>query len=248
MTFTSSEPVQIVVLHELNPQESKGQPIWTVDGNTVYGLSLIDLQKKSDSFEFTGAAVALHSINSKEFTTTVSVDAWIRDQPTEVIIQKIELQKYPEWLLSRANVPATIPMHKGIYEGNEVLYIITDSSDEDYAKLISEKQHWNVEIASVLADIPERSLQKLFIFKNGIKGTGSLGFQPGITGASLGDINYSPIWRIYLVEWHDIKSAKILETKSDIDSFHNDDLLSVSITRPINSDHLINCPLIDPFQ
>ena len=36
MTFTSSDPVQIVVLHEINSQESKGQPIWTVDGKTIY--------------------------------------------------------------------------------------------------------------------------------------------------------------------------------------------------------------------
>jgi len=43
MTFSSSKSVQIVVLHEINSQEAKGQPTWTVDGNTVYGLSLIDL-------------------------------------------------------------------------------------------------------------------------------------------------------------------------------------------------------------
>ena len=36
MTFTSSVPVQIVVLHEISSQESKGQPTWTVDGKTVY--------------------------------------------------------------------------------------------------------------------------------------------------------------------------------------------------------------------
>ena len=51
MTFTSSEPVQIVVLHEINSNDAKGQPTWTIDGDTVYGLSLIDLQEKSGSFE-----------------------------------------------------------------------------------------------------------------------------------------------------------------------------------------------------
>jgi hypothetical protein len=415
MTFTSSEPVQIVVLHEIGSQDSKGQPTWTVDGKTTYGLSLIDLQKNSGSFEFTGAALALHSPNSKEFTTTVSVDGWIRGQPTEVIMQKIELEKEePSSLLSRTNVPATIPMHKGIYEGNQVLYIITDSSDDDFAKTISEKQEWNVELASSLADVPENTLQKLFIFKTGVKGdglygfqnevisntpsqeskysalssvievtwkigqkeiefqsaadviaaeeggriefnetgvvlnapqitwpdgqmmvrsdkeitdempysggqiteineedmtvtfvahrgwgpdgrtiyyivtdatptgpaesmgvvsspssanliahsgavdlfqfkngilgSGPLGFQPGIAAAALGDENYSPMWRIYLVEWNDAESAKILETKSDIDSFRVADLLSVSIARPTNSDHIVNCPFIDPFQ
>jgi hypothetical protein len=415
MTFTSSKPVQIVVLHEINLQESKGQPTWTVDGKTIYGLSLIDLQKNSGSFEFTGAALALHSPNSKEFTTTVSVDGWIRGQPTEVIMQKIELEKEePVSLLSRTNVPATIPMHKGIYEGNQVLYIMTDTNDEAYAKIISEKQGWNMELAPPLGNVPENTLQKLFIFKNGIKGdgiygfqnevisntpsqeskysalssiievtwkvgqkeiefesaadviaaeeggriefnetevivnapqiiwpdgqmtvrsdkeitdemsysggqiteineedmtvtfvahrgwgpngktiyyivtdatpsgpaesmgvvsspssanliahsgavdlfqfkngisgSGPLGFQPGIAAASLGDENYSPMWRIYLVEWNDAKSAKILETKSDIDSFRVNDLLSVSIARPTNSDHIVNCPFIDPFQ
>ena len=415
MTFTSSEPVQIVVLHEINLEESKGQPTWTVDGKTTYGLSLIDLQKNSGSFEFTGAALALHSPNSKEFTTTVSVDGWIRGQPTEVIMQKIELEKEkPSSLLSRTNIPVTIPMHTGIYEGNQVLYIITDSSDEDFAKIISEKQGWNVELATSLVGVPENTLQKLFIFKNGIKGdglygfqnevisntpsqeseytalssvievtwkvgqkeiefqsaadviaaeeggriefnetgivvntpqiiwpdgqmavrsdkevtdqipysggqiteineeemsvtfiahrgwgpdgrtiyyivtdatpsgpaesmgvvsspssanliahsgavdlfqfrngiigSGPLGFQPGIAAAALGDENYSPMWRIYLVEWNDSENAKILETKSDIDAFRAADLLSVSIARPTNSDHIVNCPFIDPFQ
>ncbi len=415
MTFTSSKPVQIVVLHEINPKEVKGQPTWTVNGNSVYGLSLIDSKVKSGSFEFTGAALALHSSDSKEFTVTVSVDGWIRGQPTEVIMQKIELEKEdPSFLLSKTNVPATIPLHKGIYAGNQILYIITDGSDEDYSKTLSEKQGWNVELASAIKDVPEDALQTIFIFKNGIKGdgiygfqdevfsstpsqesqysalssvievtwktgqkeimfesaadvisaeeggrvefnetgivlntpqivwpdgqmlvrsdkeitdetsygggqiieineeeltvtfvahrgwgpdgqtiyyivtdatpsgpaetmgvvssptsanliahsgavdlfqfkngikgSGPLGFQPGIAGAALGDTNYSPMWRIYLVECNDEKSAKILETKSDIDSFRADDLISVSIARPTNSDHIVNCPFIDPFQ
>ena len=56
MTFTSSEPVQIIVLHEINSDDAKGQPTWSIDGDTVYGLSLIDLQEKSGSFEFTGGS------------------------------------------------------------------------------------------------------------------------------------------------------------------------------------------------
>ena len=414
VTFTSSVPVQIAVLHEINSQDAKGQSTWTIDEKTIYGLSLINSQEKSGSFEFTGAALALHSPISKEFTATVSVDGWIRGQPTEVIMQKIQLEKEQSSLLSRTNVPATIPMHKGIYNGNQVLYIITDSSDEEYAKTISKKQGWNVELASAISNIPEDTLQKIFVFKNGIhgdgiygfqnevfsstpfqeseysalnsvievtwkkgqkeivfesatdiinaqengriefnetgivlntpqitwpdgqmkirsdkeitddmsydggqiieineeeltvtfvahrgwgpdgrtiyyivtdatplgpaetmgvvssptsanliahsgavdlfqfkngiKGSGPLGFQANIADASLDDENYSPMWRIYLVEWNNPESAKILETKSDINSFHADGLLSVSIARPLNSDHIVNCPLIDPFQ
>ena len=59
---------------------------------------------------------------------------------------------------------STIPMHKGIYEGNQVLYIITDGSDENYAKSLSEKQEWNVEYCSCIADIPEDASSKIIYF------------------------------------------------------------------------------------
>lgn len=414
MTFTSSEPVEIVVLHEINSNDAKGQPTWTIDGNTIYAISLIDLKTKSDSFEFTGAALALHSLNSKEFTATVSVDGWIRGQPTEVIMQKIEVQKEPLLLLSRTNVAATIPMHKGFYNGNSTFYIITDSSQQEYAEMITKKQGWKVEIAPPIEKIPEDILQKIFVFKNGvkgdgiyghqkeifsstpfqeleysalnsvievtwkkgqnaiilesseevinaeedgrvefnktgvvintpqiiwpdgqmlvrndkeitddltfgggqiteinkdemtvtfvahrgwgpdgktiyyivtdatpsgpaemmgvpfsptsenlitnssavdlfqfqngIKGSGPLGFQAGIATVIPGYENYSPMWRIYIIEWNNPENAKILETISDINSFKANDLISVSLAHPMNSHHIVNSPFIDPFQ
>ena len=414
MTFTSSESVKVVVLHEISHNDVHGQDVWNVNEGTIYGLSLIDPEKKSGSFEFTGAGVALHSTNSKEFTTTVSVDGWIRGQPTQVLAQKLEFEKEdPSLLLSRANVPVTIPMHKGIHNENKILYIITDASDKNYVNTISEKQEWNIQLSKSITDIPENNFQKIFIFKNGIKGdgifgfqneifsstpkqsdytalgsiievtwkpgqkeitfqstfdvidaeksgrikfnetnvivnvpqikwsdgqmtvrsdkqisnemlfsggqiteinedklsvtfvahrswdsdgktiyyivtdatpigpaqlmgvvyspissnllthssvvdffqfkngikgSGSLGFQPEISSSSSNEENYSPISKIYLVEWHNSELAQILQTKSDIDSFHNDDLLTVSIARPTNSEYIINSPLIDPFQ
>lgn len=414
ITFSSSEPVQVAILHEISANEAKGQPTWTVDGNTIYAFSLIDPITKSDSIEFTGAALALHSSNSKEFTATVSVDGWIRGQPTEVIMQKIEPEKNPSLLLSRANVPATIPMHEGLYDGNPIYYIITDSSNQDYAKMLTTKQGWKVEVAPSIKKPPENILQEIFIFKNGIKGnginnyqqeiftstpyqkseyislnsvvevtwkkgqnatllksseevidaeksgrvefnetgivinapqimwpkgqmlvredkeinddltfgggqiieinkeemtvtfvahrawgpdgktiyhiitdatpsgpadmmgipsspssfnlitnssrsdlfqfkngiksSGSLGFQPSISTAIPGDENYSPIWRVYVVEWNNPKNAKILETISDIDSSKKANLISVNLARTMNSNTIVNFPFIDPFQ
>ena len=414
MTFSSSEPVQLVVLHEINEEDAKGQPTWSIDGETIYGLSVVDLNKKSGSFEFTGAALALHSPNPNEFTATVSLDGWIRGQPTEVIMQKTEfIKEKPSTLLSRANVPATIPMHNGLYDVQPIFYIITDSSDAELAEIISTKQGWRVETAPSLTNAPEQTLQKIFVFTNGIQGeglygyqeevfsntpsqseysalnsvievtwkknqnmimlesedditkaheggrielnetgivinapqivwpdgqmkvredkeitddlvyvggqiieidkeemtvtfvahrgwgpdgrtiyyivtdatpsksaemmgvphsstssdlisnsaavdlfqfqngitgSGPLGFQPGIAAAAPGDENYSPMWRIYLVEWNDPDSAKILETQSDINSFKEEGKITVSIARPMNSEHVVNCPFIDPFQ
>ena len=154
LTYTSSEPVEIAILHEISKDEVKDQPTWTVDGNTFYGLSMIDQGSNAGSIKFTGSALALHSDSSK-FTATVSVDGWIRGQPTEIILQQLEPEKEePSLKLSRANVPATIPLHIGTYEGDPVYYIITNTNDETQAELITEKQNWKVELAPPLSEAP----------------------------------------------------------------------------------------------
>ena len=146
--------------------------------------------------------------------------------------------------INEEELTVTFVAHRGWGpDGRTIYYIITDATPLGTAKTMG--------VASSLTSadlIAHPGAVDLFQFKNGIKGSGPLGFQASIANASLDDENYSPMWRIYLVEWNDPESAKILETKSDIDSFHTDGLLSVSIARPLNSDHIINCPFIDPFQ
>ncbi len=83
MTFASSAPMQVAVLHEIGPNDSRGQPVWTVDGEKFYGISLMTTDLKASSFEFTGAALAFHAPSPEEFTVTVSVDAWIREPLTQ---------------------------------------------------------------------------------------------------------------------------------------------------------------------
>jgi len=316
--------------------------------------------------------------------------------------------------LSRANVPATIPMHDGFFNGAKVFFIITDSSDETHANIITENQGWNVELAPPLANAPDAALSTtymftngvngkgvhgnqievftstpqqpnaysalssivhvtwidetrarmldseanimtalddgfitleetgvvlntpqivwpggqmmvkedktltdetpygggqvldidtdnmnvtfiahrgwgpdgrtiyyivtdatpsgpagmmgvtsaptsasliansaavdLFQFKNGIKGSGPLGFQAGIAASAPGDANYSPMWRISGITWEDPDNASLLETLQDIAAFNKAGLVNTTLLRPMDSDHIVNCPFIDPFQ
>ena len=315
--------------------------------------------------------------------------------------------------LSRANVPATIPMHQGFYDGEDVYYIITDSSDPTHADIITEKQGWQVELAPLLKNTPEEALSKVYLFTNGIKGdgihgyqnqvftstpaqadvysaltshihvmwndgatsrvltsetavmdaaenneitlteinvilnmpqiiwpegqmmvkdvtltdttpygggqvldidteemnvtfiahrgwgpdgrtiyyivtdatpsgpagmmgvvsaptsarliansaavdlyqfkngltgTGPLGFQPGIAAGAPGDANYSPMWRIFMIGWASPENAQVLETIDDMNAYKKAGLIDIGIARPMDSDHIVNCPFIDPFQ
>ena len=96
--------------------------------------------------------------------------------------------------------------------------------------------------------IASKAVAELYQFKNGVRSTGQLGFQPGIAAAVLGDDGYSPMWRIYLVEWDDAAGASVLETRSDISALDEDGLIEVSLARPSNSNYVVNSPLVDPFQ
>jgi len=67
--------------------------------------------------------------------------------------------------LSRANVPAIIPLHQGFYNGDSVYFIVTDSSDQKHADIVTEQQGWKVELAPLLANAPEAALSPVYIFK-----------------------------------------------------------------------------------
>ena len=316
--------------------------------------------------------------------------------------------------LSRANVPATIPLHHGYYNGGDVYFIITDSSDPTHAEIITQNQGWQVELAPLLKNAPDEALSKtymftngiegdgvhgfqgevftstpaqaevysaltshvhvtwnegvssrvldseemimtaadngqitltpvdvvlnmpqiiwpegqmmvkedktltdetpygggqvldidteemnvtfiahrgwgpdgrtiyyivtdaipsgpagmmgvvnsptsasliansaavdLYQFRNGITGTGPLGFQPGIAAGAPGDVNYSPMWRIFMIGWDNPENAQLLETIDDMNAYREAGLIDIGIARPMDSDHIVNCPFIDPFQ
>jgi len=74
ISYAASEPVQMVVLHgPLGPGEDVGQPTWSPDGQTKFGLTFVDDKMASGSFEFTGNALAAHTMNTDGFTISYSL-------------------------------------------------------------------------------------------------------------------------------------------------------------------------------
>lgn len=128
-------------------------------------------------------------------------------------------------------------------DGKTIYYIVTDATPSGPAAMMG------VLSAPTLApSLKSPAAVDLFQFMNGIKGSGPMGFQAGIGGAAPGDSNYSPLWRISVISWKDPSAARVLETTGDIAALQTAKQIDVQLARPMDSDHVVNCPFINPFQ
>ncbi|BDQ31106.1 hypothetical protein NZNM25_01100 [Nitrosopumilus zosterae] len=128
-------------------------------------------------------------------------------------------------------------------DGRTIYYIVTDATPSDPAEMMGVVS--SPTSASLIAN---SAAVDLYQFKNGLAGTGPLGFQPGIATGAPGDSNYSPMWRIFVIGWSDPANAQLLETVDDVNAYKEAGLIDIGIARPMDSDHIVNCPFIDPFQ
>ncbi|AJW71092.1 DUF7482 domain-containing protein [Nitrosopumilus adriaticus] len=128
-------------------------------------------------------------------------------------------------------------------DGRTIYYIVTDATPSGPAGMMGVVS--SPTSASLIAN---SAAVDLYQFKNGLTGTGPLGFQPGIAAGAPGDANYSPMWRIFMIGWEDDANAQLLETIDDMNAYEEAGLINIGIARPMDSDHIVNCPFIDPFQ
>ncbi len=146
--------------------------------------------------------------------------------------------------INTEEMTVTFVAHRGWGpDGRTIYYIVTDATPSGPAEMMGV-----VSSPTSAGLIANAAAVDLFQFGNGITGPGPMGFQPGIASGALGDENYSPMWRISVVNWNDPTSASLLETKGDIDFFQQSGKIKVGLARPMDSDHIVNCPFIDPFQ
>jgi hypothetical protein len=240
ITYSASQPVQIVILHQIGKGDSKGQPIWTVDGNTFYAQTTVDSNSTGGSLDFTGSAVGLHSTNSSQFTATASVDGWIRatnleDIPTTTASPS---ENY-SITLPKSTIPVKIPLHQGLVKGKPVYYIITDSSNNLVANTISDKQNWRVHLSPVLAHVPSTSFGNMFIFTNGITGNGTRSYQDDVLSFTSSDKQYSPLSKVVEVSWNVGRGPFILNSTQAILDANMTGKIKLTIT-----DTIMNTPQV----
>jgi hypothetical protein len=141
--------------------------------------------------------------------------------------------------LTKTSVPVTLPLTQGYANGHEVFYISTEASDRDLAELMTNVTGARVVYAPSLANTPPAALANIYAFKNGIEGSGPLGFQPNVADSEPGNARYSPLWRIILAEWKVGITPVELRSEQEITAAIQEGKLTIESTKMV-----VNCPFI----
>lgn len=131
------------------------------------------------------------------------------------------------------------PPVKGLYNGKEILFIHTEASDPKVAELLTRMMGPKVVLVPSLGKVPAALLADVYVFTNGVKGQGPMGFQPDVFDAVPGDPRYTPLRALNLVTWRKGTGARVLGSAAEVKAAAAKG--AVTITRP---GAVINMPIL----
>lgn len=109
-----------------------------------------------------------------------------------------------------------VPPVKGYTEGKEISFIHTEASDAGITQMLTGMMGSPVLTVPSLAKAPAEMLANVYVFTNGIKGEGPLGFQPDVFDNPPGTNGYSPLRALIKVTWKDEKSSRLLKSAAAV--------------------------------
>ncbi len=128
------------------------------------------------------------------------------------------------------NAP-TVPAVAGYSEGQEILFIHTETSDPKIAKILTDMMGGSpVLVVPALAKAPPDLLARVYVFTNGKTGdgpTGPLGGQADIFEHPPGDAGYRPLRAVTLVTWKDVTAARVLKSTAELQRVIDSGALSI---------------------
>lgn len=141
--------------------------------------------------------------------------------------------------------PITIPMIDGYYNGNKVFFIHTEVSDKKMADMMTMMINFPTFHVPQLANVSDTDIGKIYVFTNGIPGSGPYGggpfmFQIDVFNSIPGQTNYSNFRMPHLVTWNDNATARILTAEEEILEAEANGELTVKNTGSV----IVNVPII----
>ena len=88
LSYSVSEPIQLVALNGPLGSDESADLIWTPDGTTMFELTFIDSKTNMGSWKFSGNALALHTLNTNGFTASYSVATTVEQMEKEEVMEE----------------------------------------------------------------------------------------------------------------------------------------------------------------
>ncbi|HSF51959.1 MAG TPA: hypothetical protein VLA74_14460 [Nitrososphaeraceae archaeon] len=130
----------------------------------------------------------------------------------------------------------TFVAHRGFApDGSTIYYIATDASVKQVADDLGV-----VFVNKTDPTLKSGSSSDLYVFTNGIKGNGPMGYQASIASTNAGDEAYSPLWRIQTVIWKDPAQTQFLTSLNEITEHAKKGHIKTEIAGVI-----VNCPFVE---
>ncbi|MGQ0545658.1 MAG: DUF7482 domain-containing protein [Betaproteobacteria bacterium] len=111
---------------------------------------------------------------------------------------------------------AVVPPVEGFTEGERIRFIHTEASDAQVARLLTKMMGSPVIVVPELAKAPKELLANVYVFKNGVKGTGPFEYQADVFDNPPGTKGYSPLRALNLVTWKNEAAARELRSADEV--------------------------------
>ncbi len=142
------------------------------------------------------------------------------------------------------NAPITIPLIDGYYNGEKVFFVHTEVSDKAMAEMMSMMVNFPTLHVPDLKNMSPDEMSKIYVFTNGISGSGPYGGGPFMYQIDVFDsipeqIGYSQFRVPHLVTWNENSTPRILTSVDEILQAEENNELTIQKT-----DNGVNVPMV----
>jgi hypothetical protein len=110
----------------------------------------------------------------------------------------------------------TVPGVTGYADGREIRFVHTETSSPKIARILTGMTRSRVLVVPSLAQAPTPMLADVYVFTNGIKDGGPLGFQPDVFDKPPGTSGYRPLRELNLVIWKVGHRARVVQSAAEV--------------------------------
>ena len=111
---------------------------------------------------------------------------------------------------------AELPAGKAYAEGKEIYFVHTEASDAGVAETLTNMMQSPVVHVPSLASVPDEVLANVYVFTNGVEGSGPFGFQADVFDNPPGTAGYTPLRSLNVITWAEGATARELKSVTEI--------------------------------